>query len=339
VKGKRILLIRLRSLGDTLLMTPALSIASSGGLNEVAVVVEEPFDQVLRGNPAVDRLIVPGKRGDLKSRWKCIREIREFSPDLVFDMHGGTTSSVMALFSGAGQRVGFAAGRNSRFYNIKIPDSREIWQKEEIHTVEHQISPMIYMGFPLEEVPPLYIHVEETEREKASKRLAAEGIDGDFVLIHPAAAFATKQWSSRGFAFVAGELAKSGTRCVATAGPGQEKLLEELASVSGPGLVLFPPGSLAEFVALASLCTLYLGNDTGPTHVAAALRKKVVVVFGSSDSAAWHPWGTEYRLIRSELDCIPCPGYECLHYPEPECIKSVAGSRVLSAVMELLPGL
>jgi ADP-heptose:LPS heptosyltransferase len=61
-----------------------------------------------------------------------------------------------------------------------------------------------------------------------------------------------------------------------------------------------------------------------------------VVIFGSSNHEVWHPWGTEYRLLRSEMECIPCPGYKCLHYPEPVCIQSVSVNRVLEAVYELL---
>jgi heptosyltransferase-2/heptosyltransferase-3 len=336
LKGKRIVFIRLRSLGDTLLMTPALEVASSLGANQVAVVVEEPFDLVLRGNPAVDRIIVPGRRGDFLSRMKCIKEIRSFSPDLVFDMHGGTTSSIMAFLSGSELRVGFAASRNSGKYNMKVPDSRAIWQKDRIHTVEHQLSPLVHMGFRINEIPPLRISVDEALKKQMRIRLADQGIDKDFVLIHPAAAFATKQWSVDSFATVAADLGKTGISCAATAGPGQEKLLEALSAALGNGLAVFPPGSLGEFTALASLCSLYLGNDTGPTHIAAALKKKVVVIFGSSNHEVWHPWGTEYRLLRSDMECVPCPGYKCLHYPEPVCIQSVSVNRVLEAVHEML---
>ncbi len=336
VKDKRIVFIRLRSLGDTLLMTPALQVASSGGLNQVAAVVEEPFDQVLRGNPWVNRIIVPGRRGDLRSRLKCIMEIRAFKPDLVFDMHGGTTSAFMTLLSGADFRVGFEASRNSRNYNIRVPDSRIIWQKNQIHTVEHQLSPLIHTGFKFEEIPPLHVNVDERIRENTRLRLDAQGIKDSYVLIHPAAAFATKQWSIGDFASVADALEKAGVRCVATAGPGEEGLLEELASKLQHRLLIFPPGDLGEFTALASLCTLYLGNDTGPTHIAAALRKKIVVIFGSSNHEVWHPWGTEYKLLRSDLGCVPCPGYKCLHYPEPECIRSISSRQVLEAVHGLL---
>ncbi len=336
VKAKRIVFIRLRSLGDTLLMTPALHVASSGGLNQIAVVVEEPFEQILRGNPWINKFIVPGQRGDLRSRLKCIGEIRAFNPDMVFDMHGGTTSAFMTLLSGADFRVGFEASRNSRYYNIKVPDSRVLWKKEQIHTVEHQLSPLIHTGFKFEEIPPLCVSVEKRIKEETRRKLEGQGIKDSFVLIHPAAAFATKQWSIEDFASVAEDLGKAGIACVATAGPGQEGLLETLASRSKHGLIIYPPGDLGEFTALVSLCAVYLGNDTGPTHIAAALQKKIVVIFGSSNHKVWHPWGAEYKLLRSDLECVPCPGYRCLHYPEPECIRSISSRQVLEAVHALL---
>ena len=335
MEGKRIILIRLRSLGDTLLMTPALTVASNKGRNRVGVVVEEPFDQVLHGNRDVDDIIVPGRRGELVSRLRCVRSIREFGPDLVFDMHGGTTSSLMAFLSGAEIRAGFASGRNSRAYNLKVPPSREIWKKERIHTVEHQLSPLIHAGFKVSRVPPLFIRVDQEARGIIRSRLRKAGIE-EFMLIHPAAAFATKQWDPDGFVRVAKAMAASGLRSVTTAGPGQEGLLDAMRIRQVTGMEVIEPLPLAEFIALASECTLYLGNDTGPTHIAAALGKKIVVVFGSSDDVVWHPWGTEYRLLRSELDCIPCPGYHCLRFPEPECIRSIKAEQVLEAVRGLI---
>ena len=88
--------------------------------------------------------------------------------------------------------------------------------------MEHQLSPLIHMGFKFEEIPPLYIHVDARIKEQIRLRLEAQGIKDSFLLIHPAAAFATKQWSIEGFATVADELGKEGIPCLATAGPGQE---------------------------------------------------------------------------------------------------------------------
>ncbi|MCK5734540.1 MAG: glycosyltransferase family 9 protein, partial [Candidatus Latescibacteria bacterium] len=80
---------------------------------------------------------------------------------------------------------------------------------------------------------------------------------------------------------------------------------------------------------------LYVGNDTGSTHIVAALGKKIVVIFGSSDFKAWYPWNVEHQLIRSDLPCMPCPGYFCLHFDEPRCIRSIPVDPVFEAVQSL----
>ncbi len=81
---------------------------------------------------------------------------------------------------------------------------------------------------------------------------------------------------------------------------------------------------------------LFVGNDSGPTHLAAALSVPVVVLFGSSDSALWSPWKTSYRMVQNSFDCNPCPGYRCLVYNEPRCILSITSSQVKVAIDALL---
>ncbi len=74
-----------------------------------------------------------------------------------------------------------------------------------------------------------------------------------------------------------------------------------------------------------------------PAHIAAAFKKPLVVIFGSSNSKVWHPWSeVPYKLIRTNLSCIPCPGYTCSEFPEPECIKQITVKEVISALDELL---
>jgi len=333
----RLLFVRLRSLGDTVLMTPVLDAARRLIGTTIAVVVETPFDEVLRGNPAVDRIVaVPGRRGKLTARLRVIQEIRAFRPDAVIDLHGGTTSALMTLLSGSPHRIGYATSRNARFYNIRVPDTRTVWGKKSLHTVEHQLALLKYVGCPVDPVPALRVGVNPETVSRLEALLKSAGVRFPFVLIHPAAAFATKQWPAVRFAELIRRISARQSGVVVTAGPGEEGLLEQIRSmVPGSGMIL-PPMPISEFSALASLCNLYVGNDTGATHIAAALRKPIVAVFGSSDSAVWHPWGVRYELIRSDLPCIPCPGYRCLEFSEPRCIQSIDVDRVFAAVSRLL---
>ena len=338
----RVLFVRLRSLGDTVLMTPMLKVMGRIPGWTVGVLVEKSYEEVLEGNPHVDNIfVIDNHCNKWTARMRAIREIRSFRPTLAIDLHGGTTGAILTALSGARKRVGYQKGRLSYLYNIKVPPSTSLWQKDHVHTVEHQMSLLKYLGFPVEPVPSAEVLVSDSHLDMARGLLEGVGLcsqqlDKGFVLINPAAAFDTKQWESGHFALLATLLGREGLKVVFTAGPGQEDLLEKIKRHCIPKVRFVAPQSVKKFTALVSLCRLYVGNDTGSTHIAAALEKPVVVIFGSSDSRAWHPWRTEYRLIKSDLSCIPCPGYFCLHYDEPRCIRSIPVEAVFSAVQSLL---
>lgn len=333
----RLLFIRLRSLGDVILMTPALAAARRIPGCRIGVVVERPFDQLLERHPCVDFLVAVGRgRGKYFSRLQALGRIRKFRPQLTVDLHGGMTSALLTLLSGAPRRVGYAHSRHAGFYNVKVPGSRQVWGKEQVHTVEHQLTPLKYLGYAVEPVPSLEVPVEEEDLQPVREQLAGLRVPENFVLVHPAAAFDTKQWETLKFARLASRLLRDRIPVVMTAGPGQEALLKILQAHCGESLKVIPPLPLRQFAALASLCRLYIGNDTGSTHLAAAQKKPIVVIFGSSDSSVWFPWGVPFELLRSDRACIPCPGYSCLHYDEPRCIRSIEVEAVYEAVYRLL---
>ncbi len=345
----RLLFVRLRSLGDTVLMTPALAVAKRCQGVQVGVVVEEPFDEVLVDNPHVDQLfVIRRSRNKLLARLRALRAIRSFRPDSVIDLHGGSTSALLSRLSSAARRIGYAQNRHARFYTDQVPHSSRIWGKDTVHTVEHQLSPLRFLGFPVDPLPPLHVPVDSGDVSEVRRLLGKREAPGEFILIHPGAAFATKQWEPRKYAQLANQLAAQGYPVVFIIGPGETSVLEAVrkdcegteackGTEDCKGTVRFlDPLSIRKFSALASLCLLYIGNDTGTTHIAAALGKRIAVIFGSSDSKVWHPWGVPYRVLRSDLPCIPCPGYYCLHYDEPRCIRSIEASTVLEAVLTLL---
>lgn len=332
--AERVLFVRLRSLGDVVLMTPALHVARRAGA-KVGVVVESPFDQILQGNSDVDRMFVPTGRGKWASRVRVVRQIRDFAPDLVIDLHGGSTSSLITRLAGARERVGYESSPHAGLYTQCVPDPRKVWGKERLHTVEHQLTPLKYLGWPVDPLPPLRVDVSPIARRKLQESMV-DRLSEEFILLHPAAAFDTKQWPISNFASLARELVGAGYHVIVTAGPGQEDLLNDMVVRCPEGTTIVDPLPLPDFVALVSLCKLYIGNDTGPTHIAAALKKPIVVIFGSSDAGAWFPWQTRHRLLQSDLDCIPCPGYTCLHYDRPRCIESISVRSALKDALELL---
>ncbi|GAB4231159.1 MAG: lipopolysaccharide heptosyltransferase II [Acidobacteriota bacterium] len=332
MKG-RVLIVRLRSLGDVVLTTPLLQVFREAGC-ETAAVVERPFHAVLEGLPCLDHLFVL-EPGSLVEKWRTVRRLRRLGFDWALDLHGGTTAALLTVLSGARRTLGYGAARWRRLYTEALPPPSRIWGRDNLHTVEHQLAFCKYLGLTAEPIPPLRIALVPSEVDGVRRWLQEEGVAEGFALIHPAAAFATKQWAVERFAALADWMLERGWPVVATAGPGQESLLQRLAGLTRGGLRIFPPAPLPRFAALASLCGLYIGNDTGTTHMAAALGRPIVAIFGSSNPRAWRPWGTRYRLVGSNRDCIPCPGYHCLLYPEPRCIEDVSVGRVIAAIESL----
>lgn len=316
-------------------MTPALEAVRRVQGWRAGVVVEEPFAPVFKDNPYVDELLVlRAAKRKWRARATLIRHLRNLTADLVIDLHGGTTASLITRMSAARLRVGFG-GRNKGAYDLALRDSREVWEKEEVHTVEHQLSPLKELGFPVSPIPPPRAALDAGRSRAMGALLSEKGVEGDFLLVHLAAAFDTKQWPAERFAEAVAVLSRE-MRVVATVGPGQEPILHRFAAAAGEAALCLPPLDLADFTALTSLCRLYLGNDTGPTHLAAALEKPIVVLFGSSDWKVWRPWGVQHRLLKADLPCIPCPGYTCPLYDEPKCILSIPVSEVIEAVRSLL---
>lgn len=332
---KRIVFIRLRSLGDLVLMTPAFEAVKRQPGMQTAIVVEEHFKSIFENNPWVDQIISVRRKASILEKISVIREIRKFNPDAVINLHGGTTSSLFAAFSGAALRVGYVKSRMDWIYNLKVPESRRIWEKDAVHTTEHQFSPLIALGFepPSKLEPRIFVNARDLDWAQTTLKYFEVG--SDFYLLHPAAAFKTKQWPAENFANLIKRMSVDGFQVVITGGPGEHDLCKKVAKFSGQDPVVIPPMPLDRFAAIASLCTIYIGNDTGTTHIAAALARPIVVIFGSSDSTVWYPWGVKHRLIRSNLPCIPCPGYHCLEYASPLCIESITTEEVYNAFLNL----
>jgi heptosyltransferase III len=262
----RIAVIRLRSMGDCVLTTPALALLKAHRPDLLVHVVVDPrFAGVFEDNPDVDE-ISPRVAGRV---------------DLALNLHGGTRSMWMTLASGARFRVGFGHHRFSGFYSQRIPRAQEILGEERrVHTAEHLASAMFWMGVPRSEIP-------------RAKLVATRSPNyPPYAVIHPFAATAEKTWPAERFVTVADQLQTAGLQSMIVAGPG-----DDTAPFSKVQVLRNSP--LSELKSLMSGAALFIGNDSGPAHVAAAFGVPVVVLFGSSDPVTWAPWRTEARVLTS----------------------------------------
>jgi len=331
--------VRLRSIGDTVLATPSL-IALRRFLPEarIDVLLEDWVAPVLEGFDAVDNVLTVAK--DAKSRLKIARQIRRNKYDAVFNLHGGTTSTFFVRASGAARRVGFANYRYSFLYNHLLSSPLDFWKQDFTHSAEQQLALLGFVGVPVEDKPKSLLKVTKYAENSIKEKLAKSQIQNPkskIALIHPVAAFDTKQWATANFARIAEFLSGKDFQTVAVATKKEREVLENLKQISTVPILTFDDLTLPEITALASRTKIFIGNDSGVAHIAAAVQTPSVVIFGSSNINHWRPWtDAPNEIVYEKMPCQPCAGYFCKEFGEPECIKRVSVESVIEAINRVL---
>ncbi len=337
---RKVLVVRLRSIGDTVLATPSLhALRRFLPTARIDVLLEDWVAPLLEGSGEVDRVLTV-RRKSQSSRLRVARQLRAEGYDVAYNLHGGSTAALLMRASGARHRVGYADYAYASLHNHTAPPSAELWGREKTHSAEQQLALLGWTGVPVSDRPASRLAVTEAAASVVERRLEEEAklsLNQPFALIHPAAAFDTKTWAAANFARVVEHLAARGLPAVAVAGPSEEKVIDEVRARSTSPLVGFNDLSLPELTALAARASIFVGNDSGVAHVAAAVRTPQVVVFGSSNVAHWRPWtAAPAEVVREEMPCAPCPGYTCAEFDAPECIRRVSVERVVAAVERVL---
>ena len=338
---RRVLVVRLRSIGDTVLTTPSL-FALRRFLPQVKIdiLLEDWVAPLLDGSELVDSVItIP--RESKTARARIARELRATRYDVVYNLHGGTTATLFARATGAKHRVGFAHYQYARLHNHLAPSSQEIWRRPILHSVEQQLALVGWTGVPVSDRPATRLAITEVARQSVSEKLRIAGFEDfqnvPFAVIHPTAAFATKQWAMEKFARVAEALTERGLTPVAIVSQKESAAIDSLTRESSARVFGLQDLSLPEVTALMSRARLFVGNDSGIAHIAAAAGAPCVVVFGSSNVAHWRPWTMKpSEVVREALACQPCHGYFCAEFEKPECILRVPVERVVGAIDRVL---
>ena len=334
---RKVLLVRLRSIGDTVLATPSL-FALKRFLPDVKVdiLVEDWVAPLLNNHPHVDNVIVL-ERGGFMTKARTARELRAANYDVVYNLHGGTTATFLTRATGGQHRVGFETYQYAQLHNHQAPSPLLLWGQQKTHSVEQQLALLGWTGVPVTDRPRTQLGISTEARDTVERLISESGLsDQKIALIHPAAAFATKQWATENFARVAEFLAERGFAPVAIAALNEKPLLDKLCSEASAKIVTFDL-SLPEVTALAARSQLFVGNDSGIAHIAAAVGTPAVVIFGSSNIAHWRPWNSApAEVVFEEMPCQPCAGYFCEKFDQPECILRVPVTRVTAAIDRIL---
>ncbi|HUJ94602.1 MAG TPA: glycosyltransferase family 9 protein [Terriglobales bacterium] len=340
--------MRLGAMGDVLHSLPAAT-ALRLAFPEATVgwLIEERWAELLctlptprsgprsRQRPLVDRLhVVDTKRWreDLFSYpiWNQIAaglsDLRAANYEVAVDLQGAFKSAILARLSGAPMIYGAAQPREnvaSMFYTHPVITRGA-------HVVEQNLSVAEAVVRRSLMIPQVQLPCDEKMEKECELRLAERGIE-NFALLNPGAGWGAKQWPGERYAQVAKELMKDGVRSLVNFGPGEEDLARGVECKSD-GAALAISGSPTQLIALTRRASLFIGGDTGPLHLAGALRVPVVGIFGPTNPVRNGPYGTRTIVLRS-----PNSSTSHKRRSDPdEGILEITADQVISAARQLL---
>ena len=340
------LFIRLRNLGEAVLDTANLRALKRYRPDlQITTLVEAIYTDLYEADPDIAAIPLTrghqDKRSSITSRLSLIQALRQGRFTAVINLHGGPTSAQLTLLSGAKYRVGAAHFRNGYAYNLRVPPAEEILGRTDLHSVESQFGWFQWLGLPTEKPEPTQLFVAESKHEVARTKLSAAGIDlsQPYAILAPTNEFYTKRWMPERYAAIAGQLIARGLQVVLTGAPTAEQIaqVESVQAATAQQLAALTSLTIGELVATIADASLFVGNDSGPAHIAAAVKTPLVVLFGPASSVRWRPW-TDGRteLVQNDFACNPCAMYTCTEYAEPECIRSITIEQVGKAIDKVL---
>jgi 3-deoxy-D-manno-octulosonic-acid transferase/heptosyltransferase-1 len=343
-----ILIIKLSSIGDVVHALPfleALKKCYTGA--RIDWLVEEEASRVISGHPAVNRIIISGRK-----RWQkeiinpmnilrvCsetagfYRELRTSAYDIVIDLQGLFRSGFLTALTRGKRKIGMSGAREGASIFLK---ETPVPVDYEQHAIDRYLKVAEYLGCNTDN-PKGEIPVSEEDKKTADGIFSSFPEGKKIIAVNPMAKWETKLWNSDKFSKLAGKLQKkTGSRIIFT-GSGQDRpVIEEIIKKSGGRedeiINLAGRTSLKELAYLYSGCSVLVCTDTGPMHIAAAMGCRVVALFGPTSPLRTGPYGSGHIIIRSGIDCSPCFKKEC---SGTKCMEEITVDAVFDAAKEIL---
>jgi predicted lipopolysaccharide heptosyltransferase III len=354
VEPLRILLVRLRLIGDVVFTTPAI-----GALRRrfpdarLTYLVEAPAEPVVRHHPDLNAIIVLERpRGLARLRYdlQLAARLRAERFDVVIDFHGGPRSGFLTWATGAPQRIGYDLPGRRWCYTTRLPWTRSLVPPR--HSVLNQWDLLAPLGIAAADRArdAVTMAIDPAVDARVQSRLAGAGVapGAPMIVMHVSAGNPFRRWPAAAFAAVAAELAREDPRrrVIVTSGPSEaaaaEAVAQEarlLAGTAAAGIVRTGEFDLAELAALVGRAALYIGGDSGPLHVAATTHTPIVALFGPTLPERSMPWRDPaigaIAVDAGPLPCRPCHQRHCVP-GDFRCLTAISPTMVVAASRELL---
>jgi lipopolysaccharide heptosyltransferase II len=344
----KILLVRLRLIGDVVLTTPLLrALRHHYPGAQLTYLVEPAAAPILRGNPHIDDLVLVPRRhglGRLRDDVSIALRLRRQRFDIAIDLHGGPRAAWFTWASGAPTRIGYNIQGRSWMYSYVVPRTADNAPR---HSVANQWDLLEPLGIesadrarhPVEMVEDMYAAAAVERR----LRDAGIGASHPLIVIHVSAGNPFRRWPRESFEALVVALARRdpARRIILTSGPSDAHAAKAIADAARATLGTLAPAvpdlgefDLAELHALTGRAAVYIGGDSGPLHVAATTRTPIVALLGPTLPERSMPWRDprwfSEAVDAGALECRPCRQRTCAP-GDFRCLTRITPDRVAAA--------
>jgi heptosyltransferase-1 len=349
----RILLVRLRPIGDVVFTTPLLgAIRRQYPQAHISYVVEPDSAPIVEGNPHINELIIVPRRRGLSRVTDDITIARRLARgryDLAIDLHGGPRSAWFTWASRAPRRIGYTIPGRSWMYTDAVPRARQLTAR---HSVLNQWDLLAPLGIP--PLDPAHDPVQMPDDVEATRRVEAQlariGVSDQhtLIVIHVSASTRFKRWPEESFASLVVALVREdrARRVFLTSGPSDVEAARRISDTArerlgslGSAVLDGRPLLLTELRALIARAALFIGGDSGPLHIAATTRVPIVELLGPTLAGRSFPWRDAQWFTEivepGPLPCRPCHQRTCVP-GDFRCLTGTGPERVIGAAERAL---
>ncbi len=334
-KMEKILVIKLRAVGDVVLSTIVLeNLRAAFPKSRIDFLTESANKEIVLSNPVLNQVIVLEKSRlsalpffkRLFPSLRLLRNVRNQQYDYVFDFFGNPRSAFITWISAAKVRVGYDYRIRRFAYNVVVPS-----RADKVHEADWHLDALSALNLPVSS-RKLDVSIGRGSKNFAETFWAQANLGGQrTVALCFSGGWPAKRWPLDRFAHLADRLQEIyDARILILWGPGEKERALELQALASKTTVLIPESNLAQLAAILEKADMLVTTDSGPMHIAAAMSTPCVALFGPTNAKLQGPFGEMHEVVlKTGLECLGCNRLDCSH---PACMTGLTVSDVLAAV-------
>ena len=335
---RKILIRSANWVGDAVMSLPAIaSVRLTFPRAKISILAKPRVAELFHKNPVVDQVFLyesPGVHQGIRGKWQLARQLKKEGFELAFLLQNAFEAALISFLAGIPRRAGYDRDGRGLLLTHPVPVDKAL---KRVHQADYYLGLAESLGFHrAQRVPSL--KVSEEGQEEAGRMLQSLGLreSRGLVGISPGATYGpAKQWFPERYGALADRIARNLDASVLIFGnEGDKKVASEVRQNARASLIdLTGMTTLGQAIALISRCRLFITNDSGLMHVAAALGIPVVAIFGSTDPERTGPLGEVCRVVRKFVPCAPCLKIDC---PEDRsCMRLISVDEVYDEVKSI----